>query len=82
MRELLSGFPQPPMLLAGLLMASSSRNKNAAPTTTTTINILILYINISVHFRTISSWKIAIFRKAQLLAENTFTFWMLYMKLG
>lgn len=81
MRELLSGFPQPPMLLAGLLMASSSRNKNAAPTTTT-INILILYINISVHFRTISSWKIAIFRKAQLLAENTFTFWMLYMKLG
>ena len=81
MRELLSGFPQPPMLLAGLLMASSGRNKNAAPTTTT-INILILYINISVHFRTISSWKIAIFRKAQLLAENTFTFWMLYMKLG
>ena len=81
MRELLSGFPQPPMLLAGLLMASSSRNKNAAPTTATT-NILILYINISVHFRTISSWKIAIFRKAQLLAENTFTFWMLYMKLG
>ena len=81
MRELLSGFPQPPMLLAGLLMASSSRNKNAAPATTA-ITIPMLYLNISVHFRTISSWKIAIFRKAQLLAENTFTFWMLYMKLG